>query len=142
MIELIKDPNQLQGTCYFEFLPGIYKDKCWNENSVFIDELEIDYISPILAKHIRKYDHYSFMSADKSVWKNIINDLNQMKESLRTSKSFDEFTSQLSFAFRVTHEFEKDFEESKVKFIKMIDDFVLWIRETLKNHNQMAVLGM
>ncbi len=143
MIELIKDVSEIEGTCYFEFLPGIYKDECWNEESVYIDYLQIYYIEPILAKHINGYDHYSFMSADKTTWLDIIKDLIQTKEVLRKAQDFDELTSSLSFPFRdIENNFIDSFEESRVELMKMIDDFVLWVRETLKTHNKIAVLGM
>lgn len=143
MIELIKDVTKRQGTCYFEFLPGVYKDKCWNEESVFIDDLHIYYIEPILAKHINGYYHYTFMSADKSDWQNIIKELNQMKEILRKAKNLNEFTSILSFSFHDPEEnFKKDFDKSKTELSNLIDDLVLWLRETLKHHNKISVLGI
>ena len=37
-IRLIRDTADLRGTCYFEFLPGEYNKKCWNVESVFLDE--------------------------------------------------------------------------------------------------------
>lgn len=143
MIELIKDVNQCENTCYFEFLPGTFKDKCWNEESVFIYYLQICYIELILAKYIFNYDQYSFMSVDKTTWQDLVKDLNKMKEILRKSKSFNELTSNLTYVFQdVEKNFTEDFEKSRNELMKMIDDFVSWIRETLKNHNKIAILGM
>ncbi len=143
MIELIKDVSECKSTCYFEFLPGVYKKDCWNKESVFIYFLQICYIEPILAKNIDNYDHYSFMSVDKTTWQDIIRELNQMKETLRKSNNLDEFTSKLDYSFRDTEKnFDKDFKKSKAELMKMIDDFVLWIQETLKNENKIAVMGM
>ena len=143
MIELIKDVKKLESTCYFEFLPGIYVKEYWNKECVFIYYLHIGYIEPILAKYINDYDYYSFMSVDKTTWQEIIKDLNSMKEILRKSNNLDEFTSKFTFNLRdIEENFTKDFETSKVELIKMINDFALWIRETLKNHNKIAVMGM
>jgi hypothetical protein len=143
MIELIKDVNKCENTCYFEFLPGVYVKECWNKESVYIYYLHICYIEPILAKYIDNYDHYSFMSVDKTNWQDIINGLNQVKEVLRKSKTLNDFTSTLGFFFRDTEEnFAKDFDKSKNELLKMIDDFVMWVKETLKNHNKIAVMGM
>lgn len=143
MIELIKDVNRCESTCYFEFLPGVYVKECWNKESVFIYYLHIAYIEPILAKHINDYDHYSFMSVDKTTWQDINKELNQLKEVLRKSGNLDEFTSNLAFTFRdIEENFSKDFQKSKAELMKMIDDFVLWIRQTLKKHNKIAVMGM
>lgn len=143
MIELIKDASKLESTCYFEFLPGVYKKECWNKESVFIYYLHIPYIEPILEKFIDNYDHYSFMSVDKTTWQDIIVELNTEKDILRNSNNFDEFTSQLSFSFRdIEDSFTKDFEESKVDLIKLIEDLVLWIRDILKHHKKIAILGM
>ncbi len=143
MIKLIKDVTEREDTCYFEFLPGTYKGECWNKESVFIYFLHICYIEPILEKHINGYDHYSFMSAAKSDWQNIIEELNQMKEVLRKAQNLNEFTSKLNFSFQDFEEnFTKDFEKSKTGLSKLIDDFVLWLQETLKHHNKISVLGM
>ena len=143
MIELIKDAQKLESTCYFEFLPGVYVKECWNKESVFIYYLHIEYIEPILAKHINNYDHYSFMSVDKTTWRDINKELNRMKETFKKSNNLDEFASNFEFNFRdIEENFSKDFEKSKAELMQMIDDFVLWIQETLKNHNKIAVMGM
>lgn len=143
MIELIKDVSKCESTCYFEFLPGIYQNECWNKESVFIYYLHISYIEPILTKHINRYDHYSFMSVDKTNWQDIIKEFNQMKEVLRKTDNLNEFTSKLEFSFRdIEENFTKDFAKSKSELMKMIDDFVLWIQEILNIHNKIAVMGM
>lgn len=143
MIELIKNASKLESTCYFEFLPRVYKKQCWNKESVFIYYLHIQYIEPILEKFINDYDHYSFMSVDKTIWQDIIFELNAEKEILRNSKNLNEFTSKLVFVFRdIEDNFTKDFEGSKADLMKLIDDLVLWLRETLKHHNKIAILGM
>jgi hypothetical protein len=143
MIELIKDVNKCESTCYFEFLPGKFNKKCWNNESVFIYYLHICYIEPILEKHICNYDHYSFMSADKLALNKIIHDLSQLTDILQRAKNLIEFTTKLNFSFRdIEENFTKDFRQSKIELMKMIGDFVLWIRETIKSHNQISVLGM
>lgn len=143
MIELIKDVNKLEETCYFELLPGTYKDKCWNEESIFFTEEDWDYLSPIVRKYVNNYDHYSFMSVDKMSWREIIKELNRWKETLKKAKNIDELTGQTGFFFRDSQEnFAKNFEESKNELMKMIDDFVLWLQETLKYQNKIAVLGI
>jgi hypothetical protein len=83
------------------------------------------------------------MSVDKMTWQDIIKNLNLMKETLRQSDNYDEFTSNLGFSFDdVEENFTRNFEESRKDLMKMIDDFVLWLQETLKNHNKIAVMGM
>lgn len=52
-IRLIRNNKDRDGTCYFEFLPGIYRDKCWNEESVFMDEEVFGFIEPILCMSCR-----------------------------------------------------------------------------------------
>ena len=59
--KLITDKNELESTCYFEFLPGQYKDKCWNDNSVFLSEESIAIFEDILLDIDPSYDHYAFM---------------------------------------------------------------------------------
>lgn len=83
-IKLIKNKNELEGTCYFEFLPGKYNNQCWQDDSVYLDEETFCLIAHIFEKNLLEYDYYSFMEIEKDQWPLIINDLeilgNQKKE--------------------------------------------------------------
>ena len=37
-IKIIIDQSEMEGTCYIEVLPGQYKHKCWNSESIYFSE--------------------------------------------------------------------------------------------------------
>lgn len=66
-IRLIRDLSELQGTYYFEILPGKYQDKCWNQNSVFMTEEVFGYLEPIFERRAPNFDHYAFVEIVKVI---------------------------------------------------------------------------
>jgi len=83
--KLITDKNELKSTCYFEFLPGQYLDKCWNDGSVFLSEESIGVFEDILLGIDPGYDHYAFMEWNSEKIKKLISELkiriNQIKNT-------------------------------------------------------------
>jgi hypothetical protein len=59
-IRIITNKGELEGTCYMEILPGPYREKCWNEGSLFFEEEVFGYLEPIIKRHVETYDHYAF----------------------------------------------------------------------------------
>ncbi len=61
---------------YMEILPGDYKGKCWNRESVFIREDEFENsLEPIFALHAPAFDHYGNTAIGKDQCWAIIDDL-------------------------------------------------------------------
>ena len=58
-IELIQSTAALEGTAYFEFLPGPYHGDHWGEASVFVQEQVFCLIESALQRHHPGFDHYS-----------------------------------------------------------------------------------
>ena len=142
-IRLITDLTDLNGTCYFEFLPGIYSGKCWNEKSVFIDDHIIGLIEPVFYRNINNYDHYSFMSADKETWLKITNELCELQNILRNSSDLEEVISNLSIAFpTLTSALEENFNSTKSELVVLINELVIWVTKTLKSNSKISILGM
>jgi hypothetical protein len=77
-IRLIRDLAELSGTCYFEFLPGKYRGKCWNTQSVFLAEDVFGWFEPIIARHEPKFDHYAFVEIRRPTWELILAELDQV----------------------------------------------------------------
>lgn len=77
-IRLIRDTAELSGTCYFEFLPGPYRDKCWNEGSVFLAEEVFRIIEPIIARNEPQFDRYSFVGIRRPTWERILPELERL----------------------------------------------------------------
>src|SRR4051794_827744 len=79
-IRLIKDKTELQGTGYFELLPGEYQGQCWKAGSVFLAEDVFDLVEPVIARHEPRFDHYAFVAIPRPTWERIIADLERLAE--------------------------------------------------------------
>lgn len=42
--------DELEGSCYIEVLPGPYRDRCWNEDSIYMDEETFGYLESAVKK--------------------------------------------------------------------------------------------
>jgi hypothetical protein len=143
MIELIKDLNKLEGTAYFEFFPGKYKNKCWNKESVFIDEESFGLIEPIFERCIEKYDHYAFVAVNRKKWERVIDELLSLQEKVRGLKGVDDLQEYIGLFSTATRErFAESFEKNREDLDKLIEDLVAWLRRTLKNYEGISILGL
>ncbi len=60
MYKLIHNIDELEETCYFEFLPGKYKNKCWNKESIYLEEDSIALFEHKLEEINPYFDHFEF----------------------------------------------------------------------------------
>ena len=94
-LRLIKDTNNLEGTCYFEFLLGKYKNKCWNQGAVFLSEEAYDLIEVCFLNNIEDYDHYSFMEADHEAITKITQCLIRLEGIIEKSVSVEQLSESM-----------------------------------------------
>jgi hypothetical protein len=112
-MKLIHDTAELDGTAYFELLPGPYRNQCWNPESIYLSESDFDLIEPLFARHESQFDHFAFTPILRSTWRPIIADLKQ---------------------------FARDTEEATVA--ACVSELVKWLERTLLTHDKITVLGM
>ena len=143
MIQLIRDKEKLEGTAYFELLPGGYKNKCWNEKSVFLDEENFGFVERIIEEWVEKYDHYSFVEVNAQRWEGIVGQLLLMRNRVHQAKTADELDGHVGFFFADTRDsFAKHFDQNKQGLETMLYDLVEWIRKTLREHERISILGL
>lgn len=46
--------DELEGSCYIEVLPGPYRDRCWNEDSIYMDEETFGYLESAVKKNTNR----------------------------------------------------------------------------------------
>ena len=142
-IRLIKDKAELRGTCYFEFLPGEYKEECWNDGSVFLDEETFALIEAIIARHEPRFDHYSFVGIRRPVWEGIMADLKRLAISVDGATSVSDIRDAVGFFFTTSErEFAENLRSNAEALAKLIRELVAWLRVQLKTHESVSVLGM
>jgi hypothetical protein len=140
---LLTDVRTLRGTCYFEFLPGRYSNKCWSVDSVFLTEDVFAHIEPTFEKHRPNFGHYSFTDISRSQWSPIISDLTRMRDFLASQPVPAEVFGHVGF-FTARHKdaFAEDFGRNVSELRSTIVDLVQWITRTLESHDAISVLGL
>jgi hypothetical protein len=142
-IQTITDARALEGTCYIEVLPGSYKNKCWNEGSLFFPEETFGYLEPIIEKHVPEYDHYAFTEIEKERWLAIIEAFETLAMKLEGAESFEEIKEVVGFIFLDTDKhFEASFEENRNALLKVVYDLTAWLSKSLSDHEVVTILGL
>ena len=142
-IYIIRDKSQLQGTCYIELLPGAFASQFWNDDSLFFTEEVFGLIEPIIERHTPQYDHYSCTDIRRSVWDRIIADLEQLAEQAEAATQIGDIRSDVRFFFNTTEaEFANEFRTNADALTRVSRELISWVREKLKEHECISILGM
>ena len=148
-IKLITKLEELEGTCYFEFLPEKYDNKCWNSNSVFIDEEVFYFIEKIFEKYVDDYDHYSFMEINQNISNKIIDELMKFSNRLKTISNYKEIPEYNYFfddgyfnSEYYENYFKNNWNSMKNDIIKLILDVSNWIKYNINKTNIISILGI
>lgn len=140
---MITDRGELEGTCYIEILPGKFQGECWNSQSVFFDEEHFGFIEPTIIRHCPEHDHYTFTDIDKTVWEDILADLQRLHQSIGDASRLSDLHGEVDLVFTTTKQRFLEAEADNMQNLRqMLNDFILWARKTLKSHDSIAVLGM
>lgn len=142
-IRVIRDKRELEGTCYFELLPGTYQGKCWNDNSVFISEEVFGFIEPVIERHEPRFDHYSFVGISKETWERIIPELKALARRLHAAQTFDDLRGEFRYLLDTTAgQLGQNFETNSAALIRLLTDLCDWFKVQLQSHGCVSVLGM
>lgn len=117
-IRLINQVSQLDGTQYFEFLPGPYKGRCFTDDSVFIEEDVFGIIEPIFQELVPKYQRNAFNKVLKEDWAKIVAEMQQQRVNIANSPNSD------------------------AELLAMIDQFTSWVIKTLGTYEEISILGI
>ena len=142
-ILLIRDKAQLEGTAYFEFLPGRYANEHWNDGSVFLDEEIFCLIERPFMDSLSGYDHYAFCDVAAEQWQPVLTGLQKSRDHFSRAKTPEDIADQFCCVWdSTTASFADDFPRNRKDLIRLIDELTEWIKETLMEHGSIAVLGM
>ncbi len=140
---LHRSRGELEGTAYFEFLPGLYQGECWGPTSVFLGEEAFGFVEPIFARLCPNYDHYAFTQVRRTLWREVLSELDDIVTVLGGTPSDEILADRLGFFFRDT---ERKFFESKTANVALLRqtlvDLTSWLRSQLKGHDVISVLGL
>ena len=139
---LIINVSQLEGTCYFEFLPGEYKGECWNKHSVYLTEKHFAIIEGLVQSVVKGFDHYAFQKVDSPTTRQLVSVLRTGAGKVEEAESLTELKSIL-FLRNVSRLLEpKDVYNNKANVARMMRELSDWLEETNKTYETISVLGM
>lgn len=142
-IEVIRDNTKLNGTCYIELLPGPYKKKCWNSNSVFLEDDVFGLLEPTFEKHFPTFDHFAFQEISRDVWIAIISDLQSLSSGIKSAGTVENISPSLGCLIKQTNEdFNSQSTEHSLSLSRAIDELIEWLNTTLIDYETISVLGM
>lgn len=90
-LTLITDVTKLDGTCYIELQPGVFKNEFWSNGSAYIDpeHHQYDVLEDLFEKYFKNFDPFSYQTYSKNEWLEFIN-LLQSTNSDKIPSSFVE----------------------------------------------------
>lgn len=141
-IELITDKNELEGTCYFEFAPGRYSKKHWQEGWVYLEEDVMYLLEPVFIKIMPGFDWYSMNEISRYQWFLIVDELKKLKESLKKATVISDIEIPMRFHGEFEKAFVENFEDCKNATVRLITDLCKWLNIQLKTHEVISVLGL
>lgn len=140
---LITDRESLRGTCYIEILPGRYRGKFWNAESVYFEEVPFGYLEPTIAKHWPAYDHYAFNQMNAHVWRKIIADLQAIGQAIAAGATTGELDGRIGFIFTPSRDaFVAHAQGNLSELRSTIEEFTNWLNRQLETFEAVSVLGM
>jgi hypothetical protein len=143
MTWLHKSKEALEGTAYFEFLPGPYCDQCWGPTSVFLDERTFGLIEPIVLAVCPKYDHYAFTEIGRPIWCDVLAELDRLVAFIDGSPTDEALRSRLRFFPRDSESaFFAKRDKSLAQLRATVQDLSRWLRATLGEHDVISLLGL
>ena len=132
----INDLPELDGG-YLEFLPGKHKGEWRNDNSIFIEEGELNIVGDLLWNVNNEYDRHGFVYYyDENLLEKLENELqNRLNEIINNG-----YVSKGVYSQEYYDNINRHMELYKNEMIEMLDNFILWIK--LNKSNGITVLGM
>ncbi|MFZ4538206.1 hypothetical protein [Propionivibrio sp.] len=140
--QIFRNLDGRTGSCYMEVLPGPYKERCWNDDSLFFDEDADGFgiVETIICHHVPSYDHYANTAIDSHTCWDIIRDLEKLIGVLASDASLSDL--QRLPVFQRHAYFFTDVENNRPALLKMVTELVAWLRDVLNYYRSITILGM
>ncbi|MCP4178318.1 MAG: hypothetical protein GY756_11170 [bacterium] len=137
---LIKEKKDLNGTCYFEFLPGKYQEKCWNDNSVFLNSKSFNFIEFLLLQICSGFNRYAFTELSKNQVHELIRILDETILEIKFTDNYAFSGKEYSKSFYLS--LAEKLKNNKSQILKLLEDFENWLGEVIDKYDVVSVLGL
>ncbi|MBB6482285.1 hypothetical protein [Spirochaeta isovalerica] len=137
---LIRKTEELDGTCYFEFLPGKYQDKCWNSHSVYLTEDSAAFVEDIFHQISNEYDHYSFTELNKEQIQLFLTLIDSRISKMKSTKQYK--LESTIFSEYYYNYLMNDYIKYKKQIITLLFDFKIWLSEIIQSYDRITIMGL
>jgi hypothetical protein len=142
-IRVVHALSDLKGTVNFEFQIGEYRGRNWVDGSIFIAEEVFYLIEHIFLRHVPEFSHCGFQGIRRSVWEKIIPELYGLDQLARSASRLGEIGPEIGFFNQAaSDEFCRDFRNNADALASLARELAGWLKETLKKHECISVLGI
>jgi hypothetical protein len=142
-VRLIRDSRELNGSAYYELLPGPYAGRHWGERSVFLSEDAFNFIGWVIQRHSPDFNPFGPTRIAAATWQGIIADLNRFAKVLGKAKSIADIKVEWPVPFDdLSGRFAAGFAATRTELTRMIDDLTKWLRTQLRDHDSLTLLGL
>jgi hypothetical protein len=130
-----------EGTVFFELLPRSYDNRCWNSDSLYIDEEVFGLIEQIIIESVSTYDHYAFTELRPKEMQQIIVGLDNLTALL--SNDAPEAKGKLGYIFKSTQsQILKEWDRIMAELIILCRELSEWFRTVLQSGGIITILGI
>lgn len=138
--KLITNKAELKGSCYFEFLPGTYQGKSWNDGSMFLTEESIAVFEYLLKEVNPDYDHYAFNEFSPEQISDLITKLEELSNYITNDPAYT--ISGTVFSEKYYQKINSEIRQNKDSIRRMLVDLIDWIKAAKAKSEVLSVLGM
>ncbi len=141
-IKVIRNKEELEGTCYYEFQLGKFENEFWKEGSLYIDENAFQLILKRLEKYILNFNYYGVTVVHKNNWRKIITDFKEILPEIFKTKNYIELNKIVCLDGYYERLYLERFDEMKNLIYKMIEDVIIWLEENIVKYSLFSILGI
>jgi hypothetical protein len=101
-------------------------------------------LEPTIRSHHPGFDHYAHVTIGSAAWNRIVQDLEGLTPVIRKAASVADLR-RVGVGFHrpgVDVEFEDQFSSNADALATLIEELACWLREQLRTHTVISVLGM
>ena len=144
-MKVYRNKSELDGSCYFELLPGPFCGKWWNPGSVFISmDTWSSYVAPLIVGRVYDYDEHSEVEVPRELWIPVLRYLERLRRIVLDVESFWELDVETNLARRFDpfKQHDRDFPQKKAALLLFVDELHEWLTVTLTTHFSITILGL
>jgi hypothetical protein len=130
-----------EGTVFFELLPRSFGNRCWNSDSIYIDEEVFGLIEQIIIESVSSYDHYAFTELRPKEIERVIAGL----DNLETLLAYDapEAKGRFGYIFKSTEsEIMNEWDRIRPELMNLCREFSGWLKTIFQSGKIVTILGI